>query len=262
MTSGQCWLTTRQGRKRSALITATLPQPLTRAEWAHWPHSPHHSLALNLGQPDPGKRSDGRTQRWPGDLGHCRCLLKTALWMQPRLLMTVQPLQSLQPKHHDCQASPTHPAPQPYTRAETTARVKTSLIWFWAGLQMLTQAAIDSASTPTLLTSALPSFGGEVAGWRERKIHTWREQTQLQPDAQGFHTRSLRADRKSLLTPCTVSGSSNTSHTHYQGDSSQHILRKDRGWHSHQVQPSHQKQHTLSTQGCSHIKTPLQDHNM
>ena len=67
--------------------------------------------------------------RWPGDLATVGTYSNSTV-KQRRLLVALQPLQSLQPHHHDCQAGPTHSVPQPCARAETTATVKTSLIRF------------------------------------------------------------------------------------------------------------------------------------
>lgn len=54
-----------------------------------------------------------------------------------------------------------------------------------------------------------------------------------------------------------------TNHTPYQGDNSQHTLRKDLTDIIHIKTSCCTKDtgHTQSTQGYSHIKTPLEDHS-
>ena len=54
------------------------------------PLTPHRSLALNLGEPDPGKRFDGGTQRWPGDLATVGTYSNSTV-KQRRLLVALQP---------------------------------------------------------------------------------------------------------------------------------------------------------------------------
>ena len=50
----------------------------------------------------------------------------------------------------------------------------------------------ESAEAP--LASALPSFGVKVPVLRKGKTQTYREQSQLKPDPQGFYSSNLQAD--------------------------------------------------------------------
>ena len=80
-----------------------------------------------------------------------------------------------------------------------------------------------SVSTWAPLSSARPSFGAKLPVPRGGKTHTQREQSQPEPDPQGFHSSNLRADPSEQKVP---------PHTLCRlqllpGNSGQHTLGKD-----------------------------------
>ena len=71
-----------------------------------------------------------------------------------------------------------------------------------------------------------------------------------------------KALKKPHLTSSTDSRHYKTNHTPYQGDNGQQTLKKDvAGIHTKTSSHTKNTELTQSTQGCSHIKTPLQDHS-
>ena len=71
-----------------------------------------------------------------------------------------------------------------------------------------------------------------------------------------------RAKRRPCSTSSAGSGHHNTNHTPYQGDISQHTMRKDvAGIHTKNSPCTKNIKLMEATQGCSHMKTPLQDNS-
>ena len=123
-----------------------------------------------------------------------------------------------------------------------------------------------TVTTRASLASALTSFGTEHALKDNRALlnPTLRASTPTTGEQTSASDRAFSHGTKRGPHPTSSAGSGhhNTNHTHQQGANGHHTLRKDMaGIYTKNSPYTKNIGLTQSTQGCSHIKTPLQDHS-
>ena len=138
---------------------------------------------------------------------------------------------------------------------------------FWVELRTLTQVVHRSSMIARAsLASTITSF---VAGHALKGNGVWSNLTlRVSNPTTGEHTPpwqggiSYGAERRPHKISSAGSGHHNTNHIPYQGDNSQHTLRKDMAGIHTKISP-HTKNtgYTRPTQGRSLIKTPLNEHS-
>ena len=129
-------------------------------------------------------------------------------------------------------------------------------------METYTGSTLNLCWNMSLLPSALPSSGAKVRVQRERKSHTWKEQSHLKFNPLGFCSRSMGSDsaldwavmaasRQEVwphTSTTTASGIGISSPSPSQGESCQHTLKKDMTWvHIKFSSPIKGTEHVLST---------------